>query len=321
MNSKTGSWPKVFLLCFLRQYWVNCLLVEHRIKTKQLYIRYELINEPWAGDIYADPLLLLPGNAGSQNLQRIYESLAAAIRKVDEQTLIFYEPVTWGMLLNGSYVGSGFRHVPGGQAYRDRSVFSFHYYCWLMSSEVHKPYPSARRYACDDVLGPDVFKTVKSDIAKIGGSSFLTEFGLCAPDGQTNSTATIECDFVMSEADRNFQSWTYWDSVFFDKSGNVIWDTVRGFSRAYAQAISGTPKLMTFNTTTADFHLWYHLDVAIDSPTEIVAPPVHYANGVLVSLSTGLSWSWDANRYIVLVKRTSHFKNNSLVKVHISPKP
>jgi hypothetical protein len=45
--------------------------------------------------------------------------------------LIFYEPVTWGMVLNGEIVGSGFKHVPGGPAYNDRSVFSYHYYCWF----------------------------------------------------------------------------------------------------------------------------------------------------------------------------------------------
>lgn len=29
-------------------------------------------------------------------------------------------------------VGSGFTTVPGGPAYVDRSVFSYHYYCWFI---------------------------------------------------------------------------------------------------------------------------------------------------------------------------------------------
>ncbi|CAF4535159.1 unnamed protein product, partial [Rotaria magnacalcarata] len=61
-----------------------------------LAFRYELINEPWAGNYIADPLLLLPGIAGATNLQPFYDKLAKAIRSVDEDTLIFYEPVTWG---------------------------------------------------------------------------------------------------------------------------------------------------------------------------------------------------------------------------------
>ncbi len=58
--------------------------------------RYELINEPWAGNYFDHPSLLLPGVAGATNLQPFYEKIAKAIRSVDNDTLIFYEPVTWG---------------------------------------------------------------------------------------------------------------------------------------------------------------------------------------------------------------------------------
>jgi hypothetical protein len=34
--------------------------------------------------------------AGAKNLQPLYEKIAKAIRSVDNSTLIFYEPVTWG---------------------------------------------------------------------------------------------------------------------------------------------------------------------------------------------------------------------------------
>ena len=61
---------------------------------------YELINEPFAGNIYEDPALLLPGLAGSQNLAPLYEAVAAAIRAVDDSHLVFYEPVTWGMIFD-----------------------------------------------------------------------------------------------------------------------------------------------------------------------------------------------------------------------------
>lgn len=58
--------------------------------------RYELINEPWAGNYFANPTLFVPGVAGAKNLQPMYEKIAKAIRAVDNDTLIFYEPVTWG---------------------------------------------------------------------------------------------------------------------------------------------------------------------------------------------------------------------------------
>jgi endoglycosylceramidase len=58
--------------------------------------RYELINEPWVGNFFANPMLLFPGIAGLLNLQVFYDKLALAIRSVDNETLIFYEPVTYG---------------------------------------------------------------------------------------------------------------------------------------------------------------------------------------------------------------------------------
>ncbi len=82
---------------------------------------YEIINEPWAGDIYSQPSLLLPGQAGYHNLQPFYDVVSASIRAEDPDRLIFYEPVTWGMILNGTVLGSGFTHVPGGDDFRTKS--------------------------------------------------------------------------------------------------------------------------------------------------------------------------------------------------------
>ena len=72
------------------------------------------MNEPWAGDIYNDVTLLAPGQAGRRNLQPLYDRLNDAIRSVDRQTLIFYEPLTWGVVLHGNVTGTGFQTVPGG---------------------------------------------------------------------------------------------------------------------------------------------------------------------------------------------------------------
>ena len=77
----------------------------------------EIINEPFAGNFYADPLLLVPGVAGKKNLQRMYDHVAPSIRAYDTNHMIFFEPVTWGMIFDGQIVGSG-AHV---HARRSRS--------------------------------------------------------------------------------------------------------------------------------------------------------------------------------------------------------
>ncbi len=93
---------------------------------------YELINEPFAGDIYKDPTLMLPGEAGRRNLQKLYDALVPGIFEADTEHLIFYEPVTWGMVFNGTVTGTGFTAVPGGDANKARSVLSYHYYCQVL---------------------------------------------------------------------------------------------------------------------------------------------------------------------------------------------
>merc|ERR1711912_127023 len=119
----------------------------------------------------------------------MHEAVAGAIRKKDDRHLIFYEPVTWGMLLDGKIAGSGYSQVPGGPAYRNRSVFSYHYYCATFVPNWQK-HPTEQKLICDHVTGPLVFEAVKKDLAHLGGAAMMTE-------GLTCGDNTTECTTVM----------------------------------------------------------------------------------------------------------------------------
>ena len=71
---RTSQWSDDFLLFFFVLLFIlECL-------------------EPWPGDTLADPLLItLPGHADKKNLVPFYNRLAAAIRAVDNNKLIFWE--------------------------------------------------------------------------------------------------------------------------------------------------------------------------------------------------------------------------------------
>ena len=282
---------------------------------------YEFINEPWAGDIYTDPTLLLPGIAGSRNLQPLYDVLNVAIRRIDAETLVFYEPVTWGVVLNGSRMGSGFTSVPGGPAYRDRSVFSYHYYCWILDVDrQHRDYDLFDRTVCDKLLGPLVFDTAKANVARLGGAAFMTEFGLCDPDGRKNSTATVECEFVISLAESRAQSWTYWDASFFDDDGNVRESVVATFARVYAQAVAGKLLHSVYNATTFVFSMRYIHDATINAPTEIAVPRMHYPHGFFVRVSWPLQWSFDDDLGVLYVTTCWYmFMNYFEAEVEVHP--
>ena len=84
-----------------------------------------------------------------------------------------------------SVLGPGFSSPPGGPAYLNRTVMSYHYYCWALgyaSSEQSDPVLTT---LCDEILGPMVFKTVDARARELGGSAtMLTEFGECNPDSE-----------------------------------------------------------------------------------------------------------------------------------------
>ena len=152
-----------------------------------------------------------------------YNELVKKIFQVDNSTMIFYEPVTWGIYGSGSGpTGCGFDQVPGGPNNKWRSALSYHYYCWLLQPADHtKPYPHWEHFVCDDLFLKQLFRSVTKDTEILGGGKFLTEFGECGPDKSNKSINTLECEEVVKQADDNLQSWTYWDTEFFNPDGSI----------------------------------------------------------------------------------------------------
>jgi len=284
-----------------------------RFRGRPGVVGYELMNEPFAGDVWKNPLLWDPSYAGKHNLQPAFDVVAAAIREVDQETTIMYEPVTWGMIFDTSKhwysLGSGFDHAPGGG---NRSAFSYHYYCWPgRSDNGSAPYPAAKKALCHEGMGPLTFSSVEETITDLGGASFLTEWGgvyFTPPHGAPrDSTYVEETLWIMDEADRRFVSWTHWDiDYFFDPSetddGEFLGcesshprGCIKDFVRPYAQAIAGTPIDMVFDhVDSGNFSLTYEPDRAIAAATEIFLPPYRYPRGYGVDVDPAnapLSWS------------------------------
>jgi endoglycosylceramidase len=109
---------------YFLEYWT---IVVNSVANRTSVLAYEIINEPWSGDIYSNPNLLLPGNAGKYNLLPFYDNVYKTIRKYDNETLVMYEPVIYGNILNGKLVGTGFDRPPGNDS--QRTILAWHYYC------------------------------------------------------------------------------------------------------------------------------------------------------------------------------------------------
>ncbi|GMH59992.1 hypothetical protein TL16_g02943 [Triparma laevis f. inornata] len=265
-----------------------------RFKGNTNIIGYEVMNEPFAGDTYSDPTLFLPGIAGKKNLARMNEAVAKAIRAVDEDAVVFFEPVTWGMIFDGDIAGSGYDQVPGGEEFKDRSVFSYHYYCSTFSPSYNTK-PFMQRVVCDKTVGPLVFKAVEEDLAKFGGSAMMTEGMACGEDDMD------ECVNVSNLLDSHLFSFTDYGSSqgsTFEPSETQQYY----WARSYARATAGEPISMTFdiNSENKAFDYCYSLNVEIDEPTEVFASSIfHYINGAEVTIDGNVEAveSGDADLY------------------------
>ena len=168
-------------------YWLQ---IARTFKNNPYVIAYELMNEPFAGAVFKNPLLIDPWVAESLNLQRFYDKLAAAIREIDNTHPICFEPVTWN-----NAIKTGFSHPPGGFRYKDESVFCYHFY--------NPPDFSTR--AIDYLI---------KDAKRLQVSSILSEFNYKS-DNAVKALSTLHT---------NSQSWFFWFYKTFGKTWGSQYD-------------------------------------------------------------------------------------------------
>jgi len=212
---------------------------------------------------------------------------------------------------NKSAVGTGFDHAPGNDA--ERTVFSWHFYCWLLDVDTHPiingTFPDFAHKFCDDWQLKTYFDVVESDMERIGGgASFLTEFGQCdfSSGNDTNNKNQDECRYILEASDNHFQSWTYWDWDFYTDDYQVNYYKLNLFSRVYPTATNGLPKTLFYNSTTQFFSYTYEANVTSLKqavlPTEIFIPLHLYPNNNFqVTVSPSLTWTFDTDSSKVFV--------------------
>ena len=93
--------------------WENITLY---FKGEPQILGFELINEPWCGNQYSNPLLLVPEKANRRLLESLYQETIQRIHEIDPMRIVFIEPVTW------SDIDLGWSELP------NNTIISFHYY-------------------------------------------------------------------------------------------------------------------------------------------------------------------------------------------------
>ncbi|CAO3588947.1 unnamed protein product [Absidia cylindrospora] len=274
----------------LALYWKK-LAQEYSTTTNIL--GYNLLNEPWVGDSYADPTLLTPGVADHKVLEPLWNRVTTQIRTVDKETLVWFEGATYDIL-------SGFNNVPLGDG--SRTVHSFHYY---------KP-PQLSSLAT-------TLTNRQKDNVRLKTAGVLTEFTFWMGDQKQMD----DLQTAVNTADEHMVSWMGWayENLYNTTSGNPYPELAKHYSRAYPSAISGIPNSFAFNPSDQSFALEFAVNKAVDAPTELILPKPTYPNGYTVSISPADSLV----QYVVDDRTLALFnadttKDGQVVKVSITKK-
>ena len=197
---------------------------------------YELINEPFIGNIFEKPSRLIDG--GMTNMHPFYTNVIKKINEVDQENLILFEVSN---SLEAEHI------VPGEAKDKKRIMHSYHIYCGGKTDPKYD-------YICDK----DYSKADNHYISlrkKWGGlSSFLTEFGAIPGHPGADISTT---DFLLNLTEEKFNSWAYWQYKYYedyttaarpqeaeglwDGKGNIIQPKLDLLVRPYAYKICGTP--------------------------------------------------------------------------------
>ncbi|KAL2634602.1 hypothetical protein R1flu_006081 [Riccia fluitans] len=240
----------------LARHWT---VVAEAFKDEPGIMGYELMNEPWPGDIFRNPLLLLPGVADFKNLAGLFDKLQAAIRSVDGGKLLFFETITFDNFR------CGLRDVPGGPQWKNMTVLSYHYYTppnFSVNQAFSERLKESKRLGCGSMLTEFFVSTEREKLLKLrksllgkgfnesspgkasaGGwrlegevlqvNSLTDEFGhLLTPGGRRRVErrgSDNSVDGVLTAADAHLQSWIGWEyKAFYNKTGSVVEQSLFG---------------------------------------------------------------------------------------------
>ncbi|TPX71089.1 hypothetical protein SpCBS45565_g01306 [Spizellomyces sp. 'palustris'] len=289
------------LLDAFAAYWQH---VVEEFKNETNILGYEIMNEPWPGNHWKNPLLLLPGYASGTTLHTMHTHVAQAIRRADPNAIIYFEGATWDVTTKAPC-------VPGGIEYADRSVLSYHFY---------RP---PQRTDIDTYM-----KRRKADAVKLGGCGlFMTEWEMWYGNGSDKRYQ--EMWDTVTAADRHQQNWMGWayksfaqgkgstdGSLFDDETGERRLQFEELWSRTFPTAVSGNVITMKFERDTGRFELAFEFKVSVKEPTEIgISAEIWYPQGYRVEITPLGVALWHGNARTIVLDIDRSTENGTQINV------
>lgn len=279
--------------------------VAEKFKNNPYVIGYDLMNEPWGGDVIK---VFLTGEFERVQLTAFYNRLIPALRKTDPNKYIFFEPlpapVTFGAptnLINVKDTRSS-----------SRIVYAPH--CYPYDTHEGLGYTATSKNQLRDWE-----RERGKDTKRYGNIPLVCgEFGLSPSQA---GFADYLSDFN-AMSDRNLWHWTYWSNdlggwspLNADRSETLI---LQYLVRTFPKATAGKIESFSFDALTKKFEMTFTSNGAISQPTEIFVPNRFYPNGynVVVSGTTNYTKETDATKQLLKIK----VNESKEVTIEIVPK-
>lgn len=285
-------------------YILMWLKVLERFKNNPYVIGYDVMNEPYGGNI-----LEALGDFEKTKLKKFYDRLLPALRKAEPNKYLFFEPQS---LLVNSGVTSNLPKI-----YDTRTVphlgYAPHFYP-LFTEALPGPYDATARQNVKDCFNSRT-KEMKLQncpmlIGELGVSPSTSGFGDYLDD-------------VHSYLDSMQASIAYYSN---DHGG---WSPLHGngtetpilqhLIRTYPKAVAGRITKFRFDVNTKIFTLTYKTNAAITQPTEIFIPNRFYPNGwnLKVNGTSNYTQNFDATKQVLNFNTN---ENDKEITIEIFPK-
>ena len=260
---------------------------------------YDLMNEPYDN-------LSFGSHFETQELAPFYQRLINAIRQVDPDTWIMYQPrilaTDWGY---GSYLPPLKDPRPG----KSRLVYAPHLYPFFSHEGSYDDLGLARRHDLRVMYQWSEERAGEIDQHRV--PLLIGEFGMV---GKPFSQEII--DFTTNMADAMGAGWAWWDNTVCPAGKPLqhwcLWDKnldempkLDSLVRTYPRAVAGNPTAFGFDPASKDFFLAFESDPAIKGPSEIYLPAKrHYPEGWEITSSDAdghWRYEWNSEREILLL--------------------
>ena len=239
---------------------------------------FEIMNEPGAGSEELPTVFGSP-HFGAQELTPFYNQVASAIRSVDPNTPVLFEPTT--------VTQEGLFPTSLGTVDQPHTVFAYHNYCDPLGISIPCGFTS------------DLFASRAEDYAQAHDiPDLMDEFGVPPADpmqsADNTQTGWMEWSYT-GQGDITGGPDTEWlvQNPSLPPTGdNVNTAHLEILAEPYPQSIAGTPNSWSFSNDT--FQLSYSTEMAsgltsfpAGSQTDIAVPAIQYPDGYQVDVTGG----------------------------------